>query len=91
MGYQEKQQTDQSTLWTDAGADRKAFRQIWEPLVHMNFRGNSCDPMALLPCFQRNSYGPMTLKSSSKVPPETGIGVHGWLSPVKYQSSLNFV
>ena len=30
----------------------RTFREIWEPLVHANFRGNSYGPIPLLPCFQ---------------------------------------
>ena len=38
------------------------FWEIWEPLVHMNFRESSYGPMALWPCYQGNSYGPMALR-----------------------------
>ena len=34
-----------------------------------------------MPCFPRNLYGPMALKVRQSFP-ETGIGVHGWLSTV---------
>ena len=32
------------SLWTDAGYSR-TFREIWEPLVHVNFRGNLYGPI----------------------------------------------
>ena len=40
----------------------RTFRQIWEPLVQVNFRGNSYGPMVPSPYFQGNSYGPMARK-----------------------------
>ena len=59
----------------------RTFREILEPLVHMNCRGNSQGPMAPLPFFQGNSYGPMVLKVRPKFPPRLAL-VHGWLFPI---------
>ena len=58
----------------------RTFREISEPLVHMNFRGNSYGPMAPLPCSQGNSYGPMALNVRQKFPARLVL-VQGWLFP----------
>ena len=62
-------------MWT------RTFGEIWKPLVHANFRGSSYGPMAPLPCFQENSYGPMALKVRQKFPLRLAF-VHRWLFPV---------
>ena len=51
-----------------------------EPLVHMNFRGNSYGPMAPPPFFRGNSHGPMALKVCLKFPLRLVL-VRGWLFP----------
>ena len=47
----------------------RTSREIWEPLVHMNFWGDSYGPMAPLLCFQENPYRPMALKVPQTFPP----------------------
>ena len=53
--------SEKSTLWTDAGADQN-FQEVWESLVHMNFRTNSYGPMTPCASFSRKWDGLMVLK-----------------------------
>ena len=74
------------------------FREIWEPLVHMNFMGNSYGPMAPLPCFQVSGNFVWTngAESSSKVAPWIGIGpwmplLRIWRGNFARRNSLLFI
>ena len=55
----------QCTLWTDAGVHQK-IREIWEPLGHLNFKGNSYGPIPLSLVFRENLHGPMALNVCQK-------------------------
>ena len=79
--------SEKSTLRTDAGLGQN-FTEIWEPLVHTNFKGNSYGPLPLLPYFQGNSYGPMALKVHQKFLQRLVL-VHEWLFPAYGHHSLS--
>ena len=64
--------TEKSTLWTDAGVDQ-IFQRDWEPLVHMNFRGNPYGPIPWCLAFRGTSVWTSGAESPSKVSPQTGI------------------
>ena len=70
--------TQRRALYELMPVQTRTFREIWESLVHMNFRGNSYGPIFLVPCFQGKSAWTNGPESSSKVFPETGIG--SWMA-----------
>ena len=65
-----------SALYGPIPVKTETFRELWAPLVHTNFGGNSYGPI-IGPFIWTN--GP---ESSSKVSPTLAL-VHGWLFPVK--------
>ena len=52
----------------------RTFREIWEPLVHMNFKGNSYGPIPWCLVFRDDLHGLLALKVRQVSPPETSIG-----------------
>ena len=70
----EKTHAEKSTLWTDTGVDQNFQRAI----CPQEFQGKSVWTSRLLPCFQGKSVRTNGPESSSKVPPETGIGL--WMA-----------
>ena len=63
-----------STLWTNAGHYTETFRELWAPLVHTDFGGNSYGPIIGPYLFLGKFVWTNGPESSSKVYPYTGIG-----------------
>ena len=77
-----------NTLWTNTGQDWNVFRELWAPLVHTNFRGNSYGPIIGPYEFLGKFVCTNGPESSSKVPPTLAL-VHGWLFPATCRTERN--